>query len=88
MAVMNSDLMGVEAEVEVGSWTELLDLDTGVESAFTLVPPSESNPSLGRLSADSPVGRALLGHHLGETIDVMTPRGRRHLRLVRVVRSL
>jgi len=79
--------IGLETEVQVGSWTELLDLDTGLESAFTLVPPAEANPSLGRLSAESPVGRALIGHRLGETVDVMTPRGHRHLQLVRVART-
>jgi len=85
MAAMEPEQrVDTESEVEVGSRTELLDLDTGLESAFTLVSPAESNPSLGRLSAESPVGRALLGHHLGETVDVLTPRGHRHLRLLRV----
>ena len=44
MAVMKSQRpIGVEPEVQVGSWTELPDLDTGLERAFTLVSPTEAN---------------------------------------------
>jgi transcription elongation factor GreA len=40
---------------------------------FTLVGSLEANPSLGRISNESPVGKALLGHRLGEEIAVSSP---------------
>jgi transcription elongation factor GreA len=74
-------------EAVIGSWAEVEDLDTGGMSRFELVSSPESNPSAGRLSVESPVGRAILGHSPGETVDVLTPRGHRHLKLRSVGRS-
>jgi transcription elongation factor GreA len=74
-------------EAVIGSWAEVEDLDTGGTSRFELVSSPESNPSAGRLSVESPVGRAILGHSPGETVDVLTPRGHRHLKLRSVGRS-
>jgi transcription elongation factor GreA len=74
-------------EAVIGSWAEVEDLDNGGTSRFELVSSPESNPAAGRLSIESPVGRAILGHSPGETVDVLTPRGHRHLRLLSVGRS-
>ncbi len=74
-------------EAVIGSWAEVEDLDNGGTSRFELVSSRESNPAAGRLSIESPVGRAILGHSPGETVDVLTPRGHRHLRLLSVGRS-
>ena len=43
----------------------------------TLVSPRDADASAGRISVMSPVGRALLGHAQGSTIDVALPLGRR-----------
>ena len=71
----------------LGSWAEVQDLETGGTSRFELVSSPESNPAAGRLSVESPVGRAILGHSPGETLDVLTPRGHRHLKLLSIGRS-
>jgi transcription elongation factor GreA len=69
----------------LGSWADLEDLDTGEQTKYELVSSAESNPAQGRISVDSPVGRALFGHRPGETIEVLTPKGRRrHLKLLAV----
>ncbi len=68
----------------IGTATDVEDLDTGLLSHFELVSSAESNPARGRLSVESPVGRALVGHRAGDTIDVLTPKGRRHLRVIAV----
>ena len=49
----------------------------------TLVSPRDADVSAGRISVLSPVGRALLGHAKGRTIDVALPLGRRLL--VRII---
>jgi transcription elongation factor GreA len=74
-------------EVALGSWAELEDVDTGTRARYEVVSSPEANPTLGRLSAESPVGRAILGHHPGDTVDVLTPKGHRHLKLLSVGRS-
>jgi transcription elongation factor GreA len=70
--------------VELGAHTEFEDLDTGESSSFELVSSPESNIARGRLSVDSPVGHALFGHHAGDIVEVLTPKGRRHLRVIAV----
>ena len=71
-------------QAELGAQAEFEDIDSGERSSFELVASPESNIARGRLSIDSPVGHALLGHHAGETVEVATPRGRRHLKLVSI----
>jgi len=54
----------------------------GEETAFTIVGPTESDPSSGRISDASPVGRALLGAAAGDEVVVRTPRGDTRYRVV------
>ncbi len=64
-----------EKRVTVGSQFILKDSATGVERAFMLVDSSESNPSIGRVSDLSPIGKAVLHKAAGESIDVPAPKG-------------
>jgi transcription elongation factor GreA len=68
--------IGIGSRVEVES--------DGERSTLTLVGSAESDPGSGRISAVSPVGRALLGHHAGDEVAVRTPRGEAHYRVVSV----
>ncbi len=52
--------------------TVLIEVD-GQKDEFTLVGSLEANPSLGKISNESPVGRALLGHRVGENVVVSSP---------------
>jgi Transcription elongation factor, GreA/GreB, C-term len=70
--------------VGLGAHAEFEDLATGERSSYELVSSPESNVARGRLSVTSPVGRALYGHHAGDTVEVVTPRGRRRLRVVAI----
>jgi len=70
--------------VRLGSRVTLDDLDDGTREEYVLVPASESSPSDGRLSTESPVGRAIAGHHEGDVVDAHVPRGVRHLRIARL----
>lgn len=42
---------------------------------FVIVGVTESNPSQGYISNESPLGKALLGHKKGDSVEVRTPRG-------------
>jgi transcription elongation factor GreA len=59
--------------VQIGSTVEIQSED-GKES-FTIVGSAEARPAEGRISNESPVGRALLGRKKGDTIVVSVPAG-------------
>jgi transcription elongation factor GreA len=52
--------------------TVLISVD-GQQDEFTLVGSLEANPSIGRISNESPVGKALFGHKIGDEIIVSSP---------------
>jgi transcription elongation factor GreA len=60
------------------------DEETGREATWTLVGPTEADLSAGRLSAESPVAKALIGRRAGDEFEVQTPRGVRRQRVVRL----
>jgi transcription elongation factor GreA len=51
---------------------------------YHLVGAIEADPGTRRVSVDSPIGRALLGHRAGETVEVETPGGNRTVEIVAV----
>ena len=61
--------------VSVGTTVDLENPDNGMEMHFRIVGSAEADPTAGRISNESPVGRALLGHKIGETVDIQTPGG-------------
>jgi transcription elongation factor GreA len=69
------------AVVSLGSRVVLEDLDDRTFDEYLLVPPAESNVGEGRLSSESPVGRAIKGHGQGEIVDARAPHRIRHLRI-------
>ena len=58
-----------------GARVTLLDEDTESESTYQIVGPMEADIQRGTISITSPLGRALIGKHGGESIEVMTPGG-------------
>ena len=60
-----------------GRTAEVLDVTSGKVNTWTLVGSTEANLAQGRLSAESPIGRALRDHKVGEPIEIETPRGKR-----------
>ncbi len=60
--------------VQVGSIVTVREED-GTEETFTLVGSMEASPFEGRYSLDSPIGRALLGRRVGDTVVVAAPAG-------------
>lgn len=68
--------------VGFGSVVKVLDIDSGREAEYTLVSPTEAKPAEGKLALDSPVGKALEGAAIGETVNVDTPKGPRPLKVL------
>jgi transcription elongation factor GreA len=63
--------------VSVGSTVRLRDVDAKQTVEYRIVGSAEANPSLNKLSNESPVGKAIMGHKKGEIVEVATPRGAR-----------
>jgi transcription elongation factor GreA len=63
--------------VSVGSTVRLRDVDAKQTVEYHIVGSAEANPSESKLSNESPVGKAIMGHKKGETVEVTTPRGAR-----------
>jgi transcription elongation factor GreA len=61
--------------VSVGTVVHVKDEKTGKSQKFTIVGSSEANPAESRLSNESPVGRALLGHKRNDVVSVPIPKG-------------
>jgi transcription elongation factor GreA len=70
--------------VRFGSKVEVVDETSGRPAEYTLVGEAEADVGKGMLSADSPVGRALIGAREGDVVSVPTPRGSRELRVARL----
>ena len=72
--------------VTMNSRVVFRDEETGENREVSLVYPTDSDPERGRISVLSPVGSALLGLSVGQTIDWPLPRGRlKRIRVVEVV---
>jgi transcription elongation factor GreA len=63
------------AAVGVGVVVHVKDQKSGDSQKFHIVGSAEANPAEHKLSNESPIGKALLGHKRGEVVTVETPRG-------------
>ena len=68
-----------------GSSAEVRDEATGDVHTWTIVGATEADRAQGKLSAESPVARALLDQPAGRTVEVPTPRGTRRLKIERLL---
>ena len=71
--------------VGLGSTVSLKDTQSGQEVVYELVTPEESDPTQGRISPSSPIGKCLLGHEPGDVVEVKVPSGSREYEVLRLV---
>jgi transcription elongation factor GreA len=72
-------------QVRVGTTVHVKDEKTGKSVKYTIVGSAEANPSENKLSNESPVGKALIGHKRNETVEVAVPRGpKRKLKITKI----
>lgn len=70
--------------VRIGSTVVLHNLQSQRELRYTLVSPSEVDPRAGKISSESPVGKALLHRREGDEIEVEAPSGVQRFRIERI----
>jgi transcription elongation factor GreA len=68
-----------------GRTAEVLDESKGEANTWTLVGSTEANLAEGKLSAESPIGQALMGAAVGSTVNVETPRGTKAFKVLKLV---
>ena len=61
--------------ISIGSRVRILDVEYNEEEEYQIVGSQEANPAIGRISDESPIGRALMGHQPGDVISVEAPGG-------------
>jgi regulator of nucleoside diphosphate kinase len=71
--------------ITMNSRVRLLDLQNGATLEYTLVYPGEANFSEGKISVVAPIGAAMIGYRVGDTIEWEVPAGRRHFRVETVL---
>ena len=69
--------------MKIGSTVKVAGPD-GDEQTYTIVGRTEADASRGRISNESPVGKALLGRRVGDEIKVVAPGGSMKLKLMEV----
>lgn len=74
-AVIIDETEEATGRISLGCTIKVLDTDSGETEVYTIVGSQEADPMLGKISDDSPFGRALVGHKEGEKVAVEAPIG-------------
>jgi transcription elongation factor GreA len=80
--VIDSSDIGTDV-VGVGSVVHVKD-ESGKSTKYTIVGSAEASPAELKLSNESPIGSALLGHKRGEEVVITTPKGKRKLKITKI----
>ncbi len=74
-------------KINVGSRVKLLDMEYDDEVEYYIVGSSEANSLQGKISNESPVGAALIGHRPGDIVDVETQAGKLQFKVLEIKRQ-
>ncbi|SCI31325.1 MULTISPECIES: transcription elongation factor GreA [unclassified Romboutsia] len=72
--------------VTIGSIVKVKDVEFDEEVEYTIVGSAEADPYDGKISNESPVGKALLGRSVGEEVDVQVPDGTAKFKILEIRR--
>lgn len=82
-AVVIEDAEGQKDMVNVGSTIEIKSQNAGLER-FTIVGSEEARPQEGKISNESPLGKAFLGKKAGDEVMVKTPQGEKKFKIIKI----
>ena len=71
--------------IMIGSKVKIYDIEFNEELSYKIVGSTEANSIKGKISNESPVGRALLGAVVGDTVTVHTPAGESNYKVLEIV---
>ena len=79
--------IGISADkVYVGAKVELVNLNTNAKIEYILTGADEVDPLEGKISVDSPIARGLLGHKVGDTVQITIPAGTVNYKILKISR--
>ena len=78
------DIKGATKSVVVGVKVTVYDEEFDEEDEYYVVGSTEADPSINKISDESPVGRALMGHKVGDIVTVEAPAGEIKLKIVKI----
>jgi transcription elongation factor GreA len=84
--VIDSDQIGTDV-VGVGTKVTLQDMQRGDVVQYAIVGSSEADPSAHKLSNESPVGRAIMGHKPGDKVTVAVPQGSKKFKVLAIEKA-
>ena len=70
--------------VNVGATVKVHNLDLDMEFEYQIVGSAEADPTEMRISNESPVGAGMLGHKVGETLEITTPGGISRMKILAI----
>ena len=82
--VIDPKLLGSEDRVVFGATVELDDSETGATVTYQVVGDDEADIKFGMISISSPIARALIGKHEGDTVEVRAPGGTREYEILSI----
>lgn len=74
-------------KINVGCKVKILDIEYNEELEYKVVGSTEANSLTGKISNESPVGRAIIGASVGEIVTVETPAGELQYKILEIQRS-
>ncbi|NLK22175.1 MAG: transcription elongation factor GreA [Epulopiscium sp.] len=83
--VIDEDEINVDA-INLGCRVKIFDIEFGEELDYAIVGSTEADPSEGKISNESPVGAALIGHKVGDIVDVEVPEGKLQFEILNIYR--
>ena len=82
-AIIIEDHGGKYENIELGAHFTIQEDDHPPET-FSMVGAKETDPRNGRISNESPIGRAVIGRRVGDIVTVETPNGQIHLKILSI----
>lgn len=83
-AIIIEETAGQSDIVTLGKTVKFIELPDGDEEEYTIVGSAEADPFEGRISNDSPIAKALLGHKVDDIVKLTTPGGDMEVRIVSI----
>jgi transcription elongation factor GreA len=83
-AIIIDNVSIASGEAVLGATVRVREERTGEESDYMLVSEAESDFDLNKISATSPVGRALMGHKAGDVVEINVPRGTLVYKIIKI----
>ena len=69
--IIGADKTGAAGTITLGSTVTIKDLDDDFQDTYSIVGSTEADPDEGRISNESPVGAAIIGHKVGEIVEII-----------------